>query len=379
MASDYILIGADVVPTKHNVDLFIKGDALQLVGEELDMLLKGANFRIFNLEVPLTDVAKPIVKCGPHLIAPTATVQGYKALGANLLTLANNHILDQGVQGLERTIITLDEADISHVGIGHTLEEAAKPFCFQFAGKKIGVYACAEHEFSIASEQDPGANPFDPLYSLDHILELKKRCDFVIVLYHGGKEHYRYPSPWLQKACRRMVDKGADLVIGQHSHCIGCEEKYKNGIILYGQGNFLFDYSNSVFWKTSLLVKLNADYTVSYVPVVKEGYGVRLASQDAAATIIREFNERSNQIKAPMFVEKEYSKFAFKHRKDYYSRFSGRVGRMFLVRLFNKLMDNLFFDYLYRSRFLPPIENVLDCEAHRELASEVMKLNRRQC
>ena len=64
---------------------------------------------------------------------------------------------------------------------------------------KIGIYACAENEFTIATDTTAGANPFDPFESLDHIQNLKRSCDYVIVLYHGGKEHYRYPSPYLQK------------------------------------------------------------------------------------------------------------------------------------------------------------------------------------
>ena len=66
-------------------------------------------------------------------------------------------------------------------------------------------------------------------------------CNSII---NGGKEHYRYPSPDLQKICRKFIDKGADLVVCQHSHCIGCEEKYNHGTIVYGQWNFLFDRSN---------------------------------------------------------------------------------------------------------------------------------------
>ena len=77
--------------------------------------------------------------------------------------------------------------------------------------------------------------------SLDHIQNLKDQCDYVIVLYHGGKEHYRYPSPYLQRVARKMVEKGADLVVCQHSHCIGCYEKYKDSMIIYDQGNFIFE------------------------------------------------------------------------------------------------------------------------------------------
>ena len=126
--------------------------------------------------------------------------------------------MDQGVQGLESTIRTLEKVNINTVGAGKNLADASKPFIFEFANKKIGVYACAEHEFSIATENQPGANPFDPLWSLDHVAELKDSVDYVIVLYHGGKEHYRYPSPRLQKVCRRLIDKGANVVICQHSH-----------------------------------------------------------------------------------------------------------------------------------------------------------------
>ena len=91
----YILIGADLVPTEKNIAEFEKGDAEFLVGSELLTILKDADFRIFNMEVPLTDKTAPIKKCGPNLIAPTATIEGYKALGSDIVTLANNHILDQ--------------------------------------------------------------------------------------------------------------------------------------------------------------------------------------------------------------------------------------------------------------------------------------------
>ena len=266
----YFLIGADLVPTKSNYDLFIKGDARMLVGDELKGILEKAYYRVFNLETPLTDDEKPIIKMGPNLIAPTTTIEAYKALEIDLLTLANNHILDQDIQGLTTTIETLERAGIKYFGTGEDVISAAEPHIFTFNNKKIGIYACVEHEFSIVEENRPGANPFDPLWSLDHVAELKKSVDFVIVLYHGGKEHYRYPSPLLQKTCRRLVDKGADLVICQHSHCIGCEEKYKGSTIVYGQGNFIFDDSDDECWQTSLLVIIGDDFEVSYLPIVKD-------------------------------------------------------------------------------------------------------------
>ncbi|EYE87683.1 hypothetical protein Q428_12030 [Fervidicella metallireducens AeB] len=202
-----LLIAGDLVPTKPNIALFNKGDSKSLLGEELYSLWDSADIRIFNLEVPLTEKEEPIPKCGPNLIAPTSTINGIKALNPSLLTLANNHILDQGELGFKSTQDILNKNNIPFIGIGNNLSEASKPYIIQQDGLKIGVYNCAEHEFTIATEETPGANPFEPLESLDQIHNLKEECDYVIVLYHGGKEHYRYPSPYLQKVCRKMAQK----------------------------------------------------------------------------------------------------------------------------------------------------------------------------
>lgn len=365
----YIIIGADIVPTKSNADLFIKGDLENLVGEELQNILGDSCFRIFNLEVPLTDEEKPILKHGPNLIAPTISIAGYKALGVDLLTLANNHILDQDVRGLYSTINTLDEAGIAHLGAGENVDVATKPYIFSFNNQRVGVYACAEHEFSITSDNRPGANPFDPLWSPDHVEELKNMTDYVIVLYHGGIEHYRYPSPMLQKTCHRLVDKGADLVICQHSHCIGCEEKYAGGTIVYGQGNFLFDNNDDEFWQTSILIKLDETLSVSYIPIVKEGNGVRLADKQKEEEILSAFFSRSNEIENPLTIQAEYEAFASKKLTNYLNTIKGKEP--LLYKAVNKISGNKLrmrsVQQKYDKKHLAAIWNWIDCEAHREL------------
>ena len=371
-----IIIGADLVPTNSNIEFFESGDSKALLGEELDNILINADYRIFNLEVPLTDWEKPIPKCGPNLIAPTKCVAGYKAMHVDLLTLANNHILDQDQQGLESTCTVLDEAEIAYTGVGKTPEEAAKPYIFECDGNKIGVYACAEHEFSIVSEHSAGANPIDLLESPDHITALKAQCDYVIVLYHGGKEHYRYPSPNLQRVCRKLVEKGADLVICQHSHCIGCEEKYQGGTIVYGQGNFLFDASENELWQTSLLIQIDDGFEISYIPLKKKGYGVRHADKSEADIILKEFRQRSNEIKDNVVLREKYAQFAESYLGSYVLVFSG-LGKNLLFRVANKLFGNRFakrfVNRWYRKETLLAIQNYVDCEAHHELLSAGLK------
>ena len=103
-----ILIGADIVPTKSNLEQFAKGDIGFLVGEHIISLFQEADYRILNLEVPLADRATPIDKGGHNMIAPTSSAAAIKALDVDLLTLCNNHILDQGAEGLSSTIDCLD-------------------------------------------------------------------------------------------------------------------------------------------------------------------------------------------------------------------------------------------------------------------------------
>ena len=369
-----ILIAADLVPTKSNIDLFKKADVSSLLGEELFSIWNLADVRIFNLEVPLVDKKNPIDKCGPNLIAPTSTAKGIKALKPSLITLANNHIMDQGIQGLNSTREILNSYNIPYIGVGDNLFEASKPYILNQKGLKIGIYACAEHEFTIAEEDKPGANPFDPLESLDHIYNLKKKCDYIIVLYHGGKEHYRYPSPYLQKVCRKMVDKGANLVITQHSHCIGCYEEYKDSTIVYGQGNFIFDKSNSEFWQTSLIVKFeieNNKVHIDYIPIIKKDNMIRLAKCENSQKILDSFNKRSRDILTEGYIEEQYREFAQKNIDNYLRYFSG--FNKWISRIDRYLLKDFLVKIKYNKKKLLALQNYIECEAHRELVLTGLK------
>lgn len=268
------------------------------------------------------------------------------------------------------TIEQLEKNKISYAGVGHTYAEAAKAHIVEMDGKKIGIYCCAEHEFSIVSAKRAGANPFDPLESLDHIVALRAQCDYLICLYHGGKEHYRYPSPNLQKTCRKIVEKGADLVICQHTHCIGCEEKWQEGTIVYGQGNFLFDQSESEFWQTSVLVSVDTNTKkIEYIPIRKNGKGVRLAVENDATKILTEMMQRSEEIKKEDFVEKKYRVFAFQIR-ELYLKTGDPIATSFAFRVVNKLLRHKLMPW-YLDRKLKKnrqfLINFVECEAHREV------------
>ncbi len=371
-----ILIGADFVPTDTNEEYFMRADKEYVLGDRLCKIFEEADFRIINLETPLANDPTPIQKYGPCLIADPRSVNLFKSVKVNLCTLANNHIMDQGKRGYYSTIKTLCENQIEYVGCGKNQIEASSPFCFEFVGKKIGVYACSEHEFSIADLKRPGANGFNPTESFAHIKSLKKITDYILVLYHGGKEHYRYPSPGLQITCRNFIDSGANLVVCQHSHCIGCKEQYHSGTIVYGQGNLLFDRSNSDFWKTGLLIRICDDFSIDYIPVKKIDNKIRIAEDNEKNQILDGFYKRSEQIKEEGFINKSYTKFSIQCINDYLWVMSG-ASNCLLLRMINKLSKyrfyKLYVHYKYSDERLMALLNYLECEAHRELIIEGLK------
>lgn len=99
-----------------------------------------------------------------------------------------------------------------------------------------------------------------------------------------------------KKTCRKLVEKGADLVVCQHSHCIGCREEYLQGTIVYGQGNFLFDDEENEYWQTSLLIMISDDFEVKYIPLKKNKNTVRVAKENEAKNILEQFNIRSEEL-----------------------------------------------------------------------------------
>lgn len=365
-----IVIGGDIVPTESNLDFFINGDIEKIIGKDLYNYLSDNCFLICNLETPLSDSLSPIKKIGPTFATPTNAINGLKSLGVNLISLANNHIKDQGEKGIVNTCSSLEDNGIAFLGVGSSYFEASKPYFFHYNEMTIGVFSCVEHEFSTANDAySYGANTFDPLFSLDEIKRMKDNCDYAIVLYHGGKEYYRYPSPGLQRTCRRIVDKGADLVVCQHSHCIGCKEEYKSGCIIYGQGNFIFNKKNDEFWNSSLLVCLDSALKVNFIPIIRTETGTRRANATESAEIMKGFEIRSYEIQNPGFIENSYKRFAEQYFYKYIMIISGRKPRVITVlnKLTKGMVGKIVMKLYYPQKQKLFLKNYIECESHREL------------
>lgn len=363
------MITGDLFPTKTNERLFEKGDIDRLFGEGIIKLFEKCEYRIANLEGALTESDGKISKRGPCLKASCRCMNAIKKMNINCLSLANNHILDYGEKGMASTCKAIEEVGAVYVGVGSNITEAGRAHCFEVDHTRIGVLSCAEYEFSIATKYSAGANPFDALEILDDISELKADCDYVIILYHGGKEYYRYPAPYLQKRCRKMAEKGADLVICQHSHCIGCMEEYHGATIVYGQGNFLFDLGSDEFKNTGLMITADPkSKKVTFYPVIRKNNTVRMADEAISKRILKDFALRSEKITDEKFVWKQYRTFANENLLTYKLLSLGGIAKMI-----NWLHLQGLLKLIYNKEAKLALLNMLNCEAHNDLYAEGIK------
>ena len=268
-------------------------------------LFKTADELVVNLECAVTESENRIKKFGPHLKAPFGTCEVLKGAGVTFVTLSNNHIFDFGKEGVKDTMKELDKNGIKYTGYGKNEADSHNDYIIERDGLKIAVIDVCEHEYTYALENREGARPYDPYDTSDDIAAAKKKADYVIVVYHGGKEFCRYPSPRLYKLCRSMIKHGADVVLCQHSHCVGCYENYEGGHILYGQGNFYFidkrvyGTEKEDLWNNGLAVVLDVDKSgikFTPVPVVMKDNMLYLAEGEEKDKILNGLKERGKTL-----------------------------------------------------------------------------------
>lgn len=293
------------MPTVNTNPLFAK--KTETLFSDTIPVFQGNDINFVSLECVLTDSEKGIEKFGPCLKAAVIVADVLAEIGVNCCGLSNNHIFDFGKQGIKDTFDALDRAGILYTGFGNNYEESRKNIVFEKDSEKVAIIALCEHEYSYALEDRMGSRPYDEYHTIEDIAKAKKENDRVIIIYHGGKEYWQYPSPRLSKACHAMVKNGADVVLCQHSHCIVCYENYENyenGHILYGQGNFHFVNPNfnvnAETWNSSLAVKYDTKTNeIEFIPftTTPDNNGKSLAKGEEKEKIMAGFKKRNEELK----------------------------------------------------------------------------------
>lgn len=374
-----ILITGDVYMGASEVEQLAENNNVESLFGEFAALIEEVDFAIANLESPITNDGIPLKKTGPYLKASTKSLGVLKKAGFDLLTLANNHIMDYSLEGLKSTITECKKLNLNHVGAGETTFQARQPFVLNLGGKTLSVINIAENEFSTIGVNDYGANAMDPINNSYDIKKAKEISDFVLVIVHGGREHYPLPSPNFKKTLRFFADCGADAVIAHHSHCVSGYEVYKKVPIFYGLGNFLFykpKNPRKPLWNKGLAVKLilNDDNKLDfelfpYFQCRNNSVSIDLMAGKDKKEFLGYLKKINNIIGNEELLNDQWYKYVKNEKQGYESLFF--VKNKWLRKLVNrKIIPISFFRNEKHETFLI---NLIRCETHKEILMDVLQ------
>lgn len=272
--------------------------------------LNSANLVFGNLEMPFSEkIPDYSEKKSSEFWADPQTVQVLKDGGFSILSFANNHTLEQGEQGVETTINLLEEIGIKCVGAGKDLASSRRLVVEVQNDIKIGFLAYAKSD-EYATNSNYGPAPLNEKFMIEDIQKARSEVDVLIVSLHFGMIYMDYPSDEGRALCRRIIDSGANIILGHHPHVLQGIEEYNNGLIAYSLGEFIFDPKGGLWYselgrqtrKESiiLLVEIDSDgyHNYSFIPVwANEKCQPVLAKGKVEDDIRRRFNKITNDLK----------------------------------------------------------------------------------
>jgi poly-gamma-glutamate capsule biosynthesis protein CapA/YwtB (metallophosphatase superfamily) len=225
-----VLVTGDIIPARAvNHGVTIRNNALwpyEKVSSKINSLK--ADIVFTNLETPLIE-ACPVTIEGMIFCGNNRNIEGLNAIGVDVASVANNHFGNHGFAGIEETVRHLQNAGITPTG-------NAGPVYQDIHGKVFAFLA-----YNDIGYEEEGINWAKEELIARHIKEAKGKADVVIVMFHWGVEYRAQPDDRQIYLAHYTIDQGADYVLSNHPHWIQPVELYKDKLIMYAHGNFIFD------------------------------------------------------------------------------------------------------------------------------------------
>lgn len=254
--------------------------------------MKAVDIMMLNNEFAYSTRGKKTPNKSYTFRADPSRVNILHEMGVDIVSLANNHALDYGVDALMDTFTTLEEAGIDYVGAGENLARAEAPVYYTIGDKKIAYLASSRVIFAMdwyAKEDSPGmVGTYDPTPLIKAIEKASENSDFVVVYVHWGVEKNNYPENYQKNFARQYIDAGADIVIGCHPHVMQGFEIYKGKPIAYSLGNFWFNSSTRESGFLKVYIDPDGTINAQIVPVM---------NKDTYTYIITDGKERQSYFK----------------------------------------------------------------------------------
>lgn len=272
-------------------------------------VLRSPDIAFANLETPLSDDAR----WSGAFRTPEVFADGLRWAGIDVVSTANNHALDAEGEGLRDTKEALWRAGLGAVGTGSDLSDARRPFVVERNGLKVGFLAYAQFvnggSSAFAQPDRAGVAPLDPFIIEEDIEALRDQVDFVVVSFHWALENEKETHPDARAFAKRIVDAGADVIVGHHPHVPRGVEVYRGRPILYSLGNFIFGH-NHTYWGHNYLARLTLSpegvERVEILPVAGEANQLSnpwLLDGEDARRVLEEVRELSGKLDTEMEIE----------------------------------------------------------------------------
>lgn len=261
--------------------------------------LSRADLTVANLETAITTGGSPEPKRYTFHAAPSA-FDALAAAGVDVVTMANNHGVDYGSDGLATTLDAAADAPLGVIGIGPDARRAFAPYQTTIRGTRVAVlaadaFADPTTDHWAAGPERPGiAAALDPARLLDAVAAARRSADVVVVYLHWGIERVHCPTEDQEELARSLADAGADVVVGSHAHVQLGAGELEHTFVAYGLGNFVWYGRNSTREATTgvLTVHLDGRHVTGarWAPAMVTGSGLpRFAHGERARAMRHEF------------------------------------------------------------------------------------------
>lgn len=255
-----ILFVGDIMMTRgveSSVNKNFAGDYSKIF--EFAPYLADADITFGNLEGAVSDLGHNVGSKFSFRMNPLV-IPALKSAGFDIVSFANNHVGDWTKLAFDDTRARLTEAGVLYTGAGDTKALAQTPTIIEKAGMKIGFLGFSDVGpiWLAAKEDSSGILLVNDDEFTESITNAKSLVDYLVVSIHWGEEYKTVHNAHQEAIAHKVIDAGADLLAGHHPHVAQDIEEYKNGLIIYSLGNYVFDQSFS----TNTMKGLNVLVTV---------------------------------------------------------------------------------------------------------------------
>lgn len=289
-----MIFGGDFLLSNEMLNAYNKnGEGLKnIMSEDLQKEFNDADIAMVNNEFPYSNRGTQAQDKQYTFRADPSNVKILNEMGVDIVSLANNHTLDFGVDALIDSMEALKGASILYGGAGNNLDEAKEIKYIEKNYKKV-AFLCATRvipvsEWNATDDRAGLFTTYDSRNLVAQITEAENNADVTIVFVHWGVERAENPEDYQRELAKKYIDAGADMVIGAHSHCLQGMEVYNGKLITYSLGNFIF---NGRYNKTmALKAIINEDNSIKaqFIPCESSSYKTYIA-EDSKAQEIRDY------------------------------------------------------------------------------------------